>query len=483
METTKQPHFLIRLRDILIQMEETKSLVSIFTTSMDGLIVFDIDKLVTGLHFSSREEVVKNLQKYFCWSSLPGNVVQCSSAIGGGGYYWKLNGFSKTSTDEFLENVQERQTIEEQPRRKRKSSPTAVVTKKEPMDTKKRKASKTKSDNNVLILSVPDAKKDRFLRYVSVASDLETLMRTNALKTRSNIILFELQREEIHQKAVLETLLLKAVLYFSSEINRIRQVLKTFSSARAELEQYRERFITNYEGSFLDYSISQMKKYRDTFEKYLSSSEMRMMTAVSLNGSESKASMEEVIKQNLIHFIPFLPTLEEKAHSVYKQVTLEKEKTNLHEKIANLNSRFIKPDLPHLEYDETFLQHLHVGFCTCCEDSTCKKYSSTFLDYYQKSLLCKSMYETGHCISEKCCIWLLHNYQEHSFSCFSEICGIPGCTARKRIHQKKCFNIALCKYKCCSYQAKRKIESIFLEEEDEGEEEGEEEKEEEEESS
>lgn len=463
-----EEHFLVRLQEVLLQLENTKCLAAKFTSTHDGLVIFDIDKLVLELSFSSKEELVKHLQRYFCWSSLPGNVVQCSSAIGGGGYYWKLDGFSKCCTENFLKNVPIRQTVEEQPRPKRKpSTSTEKPSKKTRKEDGVRKRAK-KIDRNVLVLNVPDAKKERFLRYVSVASSLESIMGSSSLKTRTSIILSELQNNETLSSDT-DKILLKAVLFFSTELNRLRQILKISSSSKLELVQYREKFITDYERSFLEYTIGQMKKYKDTFEKYLESSS-KTTTIFSFSETLPK---EEVIRHFLLHYIPQFPFLESEASRIYKLHVFEREKTSINDKIESMNARFQRPELPYLAYDETFLQHLQnkEGCCTCSLSPHCEKYSSTFSEVYRKSLLCRTMQETGHCISEKCCVWLLHFFQEHSFSCVSETCSVPGCISRKLRHQKKCFRIASCKYKCCTLQAKRKIESIFLAEEEEEEEE------------
>ena len=60
MEDNEQ-HFLVRLKDILIKMEDARCLVAKFTSSKDGLVVFDTDKLVTELMLPSKDELVKNL--------------------------------------------------------------------------------------------------------------------------------------------------------------------------------------------------------------------------------------------------------------------------------------------------------------------------------------------------------------------------------------------------------------------------------------
>ena len=463
-------HFLVRLKDILIKMEDARCLVAKFTSSKDGLVVFDTDKLVTELMLPSKDELVKNLQTYFCWSSLPGNVVQCSSAVGGGGYYWKLDGFSRCAGNEFLENVKIRQLIEEIPRRKRK-----LLTPKPKRDGKQ-KCYKKKTDKNVLVLSVSDVNEERFLQYKSVSSSLQNVMGEQSLHSRSSIIIDELN-EFPNQN--MDTLLLKAVLFFITEINKHRQILKISSSFKTEWDQYRVSFITDYAGSFLEYTISQMKKYKETLDTYLLEGSEKMNPGIGFFFSDT-VSKEVTIQQFLIHHIPLIPSLESNTSALNKQKIFEREKTSSSNKIGNVNTRFERPDLPYLDYDETFLQHLQrneSGSTTGCEKSPCSasplcaEYSSKFAKWFRKSLVCRTMQSSGHCNSEKCCVWLLHVFQEHSFSCVSEHCSIPGCNVRKTLHQKKCFHTASCNYKCCTLEAKRKIKNIFLAEEEEEEEE------------
>lgn len=427
-------------------MEESLCLVAKFTSNNDGLIIFDTDRLIIQLGFEgTTEQLVNELQKYFCLASLPGNVVQCSSAIGGGGYYWKLDGFSKCSTVEFLQSVQVRRTVEAKPCKKRKTN----IAPKRSSKPREKSSKKTMLTKNVLTLDVSDEKKERFSRYLSVASDLETLMGINSLNDRTNIILSQLTEETVDD---MDTLLLKAILFFSTEVNRFRQVLKISSSSKHELEQFREKFITDYEKSFLAYTINLLKKYECTFEECLGNN------VVSYPFTD--AQKEEEIKQFLIQYIPRLNSLETYANNVYKLFMLDKEKTVISVHVTNMNSRFLRPDLPRLEYNEVFLKHLQHKSCSCTISPYCQQYSSVFSEVYQKSLLCETMQQTGHCISE-CCIWLLHFYQEHSFSCTDESCHVPGCISRKKRHQVTCQSTS-CKYKCCSFQAKRKLESIFF---------------------